>query len=172
MEKQNSSPPNLALSTFFHGKMPSLGSFMCSQFVNTLLYFYKTNNARDLSVNSAIQLLVKTSLLPYFHKDKQLNTASFPEFARTLRGSMKVHPILCIAAWVKRMHMEYNLDVPPLDPLLQLKVIDQIGFPLVLDGVSTTVALRHCDAFACKGDYSNLKWMRETLTHGYIVNYL
>jgi hypothetical protein len=161
------SPPNLALSTFFQGKMPALGSFMCDQFINTLLYLHKINDNNDTS-NSAIQLLVKTSLLPFYHKN-QHNIASFPEFVRSLRGGMKVHPTIRLAAWVKRMHIEYKLPAPSLDSLLQLKVIDQIGFPLVLDVVSTPVSLRHCDAFARKGDYGNLKWIHETLTHGYAL---
>jgi hypothetical protein len=166
-----SSPPNAALATFFQGKMPSLGSFMCHQFVNTILYFHKTNDGSDLSANSAIQLIVKTALLPLFNKQQNRDIASFPEFVRTLRGAMKVHPILRIAAWVKRMHTEYNCPAPPLDALLQLKVIDQIGFPLVLDVVSTPVSVRQCDAFARKGDYSNLKWIHEILTHGYAKTY-
>jgi hypothetical protein len=80
--------------------------------------------------------------------------------------SLQVHPILRLAAWVKRVHQESKRNIPTLDCLLKLKIIDQIGFPLVLD-VGYNSSIQSCDAFSQKGNYNNLLWMQEMLTHGY-----
>lgn len=80
-----------------------------------------------------------------------------------------MHPILRLAAWVKRIHQSRHFDVPSLDCLFQLKVIDQVGFPLVIDFGTSSV--KSCDTFAQRGNYSNLKWMHDTLTHGYVFTY-
>lgn len=165
-----STPPSAALATFFLGKVPALGNFMVTQFVNCLLNFYAMKLQGQLKLppdtpfNSPVQLLIQTALLSASN-----DIASYPEFTRMLKGAMKVHPLLRLVAWVKRVHIELDLACPPLDCLLQLKVIDQIGFPLVLGIGSTPSSLRHCDAFAQKGDYSNLLWILSALTHGYSV---
>jgi hypothetical protein len=69
--------------------MPSLGSYMCEQFVTSLLHFYtlRTKNTlpTDSSYSSPVHLLVKTSLLT-----EDQNITSFPEFVRSLKGGMKV----------------------------------------------------------------------------------
>jgi hypothetical protein len=72
--------------------MPSLGSYMCEQFVDGLLHFHTLackghdlQKPADSLYSLPVQLLVHTSLLTNGH-----NIASFPEFVCHLKGGTKV----------------------------------------------------------------------------------
>ncbi len=84
--------PNKDLAEFFQGKMPSLGPYMCEQFVQCIRHFnYLEVNkkfTKDTPFSSPIQLLVQTALLT---EDRDI--ASYPEYVRSLKGCMKVRTV-------------------------------------------------------------------------------
>lgn len=70
-----------------------------------------------------------------------------------------------LAAWVYMVFRENKKQVPNLDPLLRLRLVDKVGFPYILD-VGGESSLLSCDSFSRKGDYSDLHWIADTVEHG------
>jgi hypothetical protein len=140
---------------------------MCFQFATTVLHFHAMRD-KPLVVNNAspIQLLVKYALL-----DQIGTICSYPEFAKRLKTSHKVHPIVRFAAWIRMVCYHMKAPEPQYDPLLRLQMVDQVGFPLIVATSNNTGSLVSCDAFAKKGDYNDLKWLANTVEHGYAIDW-
>jgi len=49
-------------------------------------------------------------------------------------------------------------------------MIDQVGFPLIRSEARYG-PLISCDAFAARGDYTNLQWMADKIQHGHAINW-
>jgi hypothetical protein len=125
----------------------------------------RNQKAQEERENSAFSILVTAAL-----KSKN-DTIPYPDFIQSLKGSYEVHPIVRLAAWVTMVYDSQGLPVPNLDPLLQLDLIDQVRFPLVHSSFGSPSSLRTCDAFCARGDYSNLAWMKEAVSHGYSMDW-
>ncbi len=68
------------------------------------------------------------------------------------------------------IHNALKLPVPTLDPLLRLRLVDKVGFPYILD-IGGENSLLSCDSFSRKGDYLDIKWIADTVEHGYGISY-
>jgi hypothetical protein len=116
------------LVAFLREKIPSLGEYTCWQFAHHVLQHGPNISHTDLSGTAhPFQLLVNTALL-----DKEGNVRSYPDFVRLIPGSNKFHPIIRLASWVAMAHAKVGKQTPSLAGLLRFKVIDQVGFPLML----------------------------------------
>jgi len=160
-----------SLCNLIMAKNPSLGSVICEQFVDIVLDVH----SRDMSDSqireaasdgsSAVRLLVLTTL-----SDSTNNACSYREFAMRTTASHEAHPVLRLAAWVVYIFRKQGSVVPPLDVLRRLDMIDQVGFPLIRSEARYG-PLISCDAFAARGDYTNLQWMADKIQHGHAINW-
>jgi len=165
--RQTDKPRETLLAELLLSKMPSLGEYTCFQFATTVLRMIDKPEERKKigSWLTPMQILVGTAL-----RDKKANLCSYSEFVRRMKNSHQAHPIIRLAAWVKMIHQA----TPPseeglvrLDALKQLRLIDQVGFPLILNTAPTATSLFSCQAFTRQGDYSDIDWMADSMQHGY-----
>jgi hypothetical protein len=84
--------------------------------------------------------------------------------------SHEYHPIIRLTAWVLNL-FDYKIDVSALTCLTKLNLIDQVGFPYIVDESAPITTLSQCETFARQGDYTDIKWLIETIEHGYAVNW-
>lgn len=141
--------------------MPTLGSYCCSQFVSNFLQIFREKKIREKEETSPFKLLIQASLL-----DESASICSFPEFVKRTKQAHKAHPVIRLARWVKMAYESKGTKYPDLSCLKRLLVVDQIGFPLILDTSGSSNSVINCDRFCKKGDFTDLQWMAFTVQHG------
>jgi hypothetical protein len=158
-------------------KLPMLGKFCCKKFAQHFLEYLtlireegeKALKASTLQETIPMKLLVKTALLDF----ERNNLCSFREFALNLKRSHKIHPTLRLAAWVTKIHQTCNVEIDQfsLASLNKLTIKDQAGFPLIEDDSNAHFDPKSCHTLSISGNFTDLTWMADTLTHGYEVNW-
>ncbi len=154
------------LAELLQSKMPTLGEFTCLQFAMAILNGATVGSAK-LSMASPMQILVTTALY-----DKESTLCSYGEFVRRMKNSHRVHPIIRMAAWVTMITRETQQKDPDpscLDILKQLKLVDQVGFPLLTGTTSAPISLLSCQTFTRQGDYTDIAWMADSMQHGHVL---
>ncbi|KAL6063483.1 CAZy families GT2 protein (Fragment), variant 3 [Balamuthia mandrillaris] len=166
-----------SLAELLLSKVPTLGDYTCLQFAITILQLLKEERGRSQDMQSMgndplamtpMQLLVRTAL-----QDKRADLCSYSEFVRGLPNSHRAHPVVRLAAWLTMLHIETSKDqsVPSLDILKQLRLVDQILFPLLTGTSLSPCSLQGCNAFTRQGDYTDLDWMANSIEHGYAIDW-
>jgi hypothetical protein len=158
------------LSGILLAKMPTLGRYCCTKFTQYLLQLLEDTNysrriyhaATFLKETSPLKMLIIAALRAY--KTTQYKHVSYKEFVSKAKHSQSFHPTIRLATWVKTI---YGNLVQPEDllRLQKLLVVDQIGFPYIISEAAADNNALSCEAFVRQGDYTDVKWLIETLEH-------
>jgi len=156
--------------------MPKLKEFCCRAFVKHFLDLNNNKTDTDGLVTiiekdpSPMRVLVCAALL-----DTKDEMCSFSEFVSLWKGSHAYHPILRLTRWVAaRYHAITKQSLPLKDltkRLAKLDVLDQQGFPLILNESGKDRDLSICQGFVRRGDYSNLEWMAASISHSCSIDW-
>jgi hypothetical protein len=77
-----------------------------------------------------------------------------------------MHPVVRLSAWVQYVHQQYGKNPPDVSSLSKLNLIDQNLFPYILDESRGSSNLSNGFVLSIKGDYTDLKWLKEMLDRG------
>jgi hypothetical protein len=172
------------LAALLFSKMPNLGKFCCRKFTHHLLeYHMELQHDDDLlnrppsiaEVSTPVKLLVRAALVT------GQDMCTYIEYIEQQQNAYEMHPILRLKAWTKavfdkmysnsksknnpRTNPNRAFDERIIDCLDNLAVVDQVGFPLIKEEHRGDLSFDKCDTFARQGDYTDIKWLIETLKH-------
>jgi hypothetical protein len=163
---------HLELAKILNEKMPSLGGITSLEYSMHLCQMFQDLwHNRNLSASTAstspFRVLVRASCLK-----ETATLKSYPAFLRALPKAFDSHPLARLCAWVWSVYEKCPSEVcPNLGPLFKLKVIDQPGFPLVVQISSDLCSPWLGESFSRPGDYTQLKWMKQSFQKGYAIDW-